>query len=108
MDLDNHQKGHIAEGFKNCNKDDVVIISDLDEIPSAEMVSRYADDTTQVHVFAQYFSNYYANYIAVEGPVEEAFYHTDNFVFWKGSVMLPYDKFRNVKKSRLLRELGED
>jgi beta-1,4-mannosyl-glycoprotein beta-1,4-N-acetylglucosaminyltransferase len=40
--LENYQRNMITEGLKNCNADDVVLISDLDEIPNPNAIKMYA------------------------------------------------------------------
>lgn len=43
MDYDNHQKNQIIRGLKDAKPDDVIIYSDLDEIPRAEKIMQYKD-----------------------------------------------------------------
>ena len=35
-EIENYQRNYILNGLKNCQNDDVIIISDLDEIPNLE------------------------------------------------------------------------
>lgn len=41
---ENHQRNMILEGLKACSPDDVILISDLDEIPNPEIIKNYQKD----------------------------------------------------------------
>ena len=41
--FENHQRNKIANGLTDCKKGDVVLISDVDEIPNPEIVFSYKD-----------------------------------------------------------------
>lgn len=36
--LENYQRNNILQGLKNCQEDDLIIISDLDEIPNPKII----------------------------------------------------------------------
>ncbi len=113
-DYDDHQKEHILLGLKNCKDDDVIIVSDLDEIPRAEKVKEYAY-TEGIKVFRQYFACYFLNNICkkindYEGKAK-AQINENGFGWWQGSVMLSFKELRTItktiEKTRLQRDLSE-
>lgn len=77
------QKNYIAKGWKNCQDDDVILISDLDEIPNPDKVLQYKD-TPGIKCFQNNFFYYYLNYICVQEPV-----------WYKGTRMLKYKDCKN-------------
>ena len=113
-DYDDHQKEQILLGLKNCKDDDVIIISDLDEIPQAEKVKEYAY-TEGIKVFRQYFACYFLNNISKKindyGGKAKAQINENGFGWWQGSVMLSYKdlktKTKTIEKTRLQRDERE-
>ena len=94
-DYDNYQKDQVILGLNNCKSDDVIIISDLDEIPSARLVEKYKN-YPGVKVFEQLFCNYYLNCVAVSSPNRDRI--KNGMAYWRGSVMLNYSDFTSLKK----------
>ena len=60
--LEHHQRNAIARGFVNCKDDDIILISDLDEIPRPELINKYKE-IDGVKLFEQHESHYYLNCI---------------------------------------------
>lgn len=56
------QRDAISEGLKNCNDDDVIIISDSDEIPRAKTILE-CKDRPGIKVLEQSQYNFFLNYI---------------------------------------------
>jgi len=77
---ENHQRNCIERGFRNCSENDVILISDLDEIPKPEKIVEYRDQPG-IHVFEQLMHYYYMNHLCVRRPV------------WRGTRMLHYRDF---------------
>jgi beta-1,4-mannosyl-glycoprotein beta-1,4-N-acetylglucosaminyltransferase len=111
FDLDNHQKEQIKLGLKNAKPDDLVIISDLDEIPSRAGIS-YCIENPGFYVFEQrlfyYFLDYQCSHFHIEGKVPVAHYNLNGIGYWRGSVMIPLRQLESVKKTRMLRSLPQD
>lgn len=113
-DYDNHQKEQILKGLKDCQPDDIIIISDLDEIPRAEKVKEFAH-TEGIKVFRQYFACYFLNNICRKihdfNGKAKAQINENGFGFWQGSVMLSYkdlqSKTKTIEKTRLQRDEKE-
>ncbi len=106
-DYDNHQKNQVVRGLVDCQPDDTIIISDLDEIPSAAKVREYRD-TPGIKVFEQRLSNFFLNCIATQCPDESHLVLHNSEVYWRGSVMLDYSDFESFKQARLMRNQHGD
>lgn len=66
--FENYQRDVIIKTLKDrCNDDDVVIISDLDEIPRADLINKYKD-TEGIKVFEQKLYTFYFNYLNATEP----------------------------------------
>ncbi len=58
--IENHQRNAILNGLKDCKDDDIVLISDCDEIPSPNAVL-YNKDKPGLKIFEQTMYYYYLN-----------------------------------------------
>lgn len=66
--FENYQRDVIIKTLKErCNDDDVIIISDLDEIPRADLIKKYKD-TEGIKVFEQKLYTFYFNYLNATEP----------------------------------------
>ena len=74
---ENHQRNCIMLGLKDAKPDDTIIISDLDEIPHPEAISKY-HNWPGIKSFQMKMCEFFCNYIRVEKP------------FWTQSRMLSY------------------
>ena len=74
---ENYQRNAIAQGLQGAKDDDVVLISDLDEIPRPELISKYVGKRG-VTVFDQNYFAYFLNYRNVRQQ------------WWHGTRMLSY------------------
>ncbi len=107
-DYDNFQKDQVCRGLKNCQANDVIIFSDVDEIPKPEKILAYKDKPG-IKVFQQLLSNFFFNCVAVHGPQEPALVHNNGFVYWKGSVMVDFKDFKTARLTRKKRgKIGEE
>ena len=61
-DMEYYQRNQIACGLVDCAPDDVVLISDLDEIPNPEIIKRFKENGSGTHKLEQVFFYYYLNY----------------------------------------------
>lgn len=80
---ENWQRNAIAEGLKDAKDDDIVLISDLDEIPRPEKIVEFAG-RPGVTVFDQTYYAFYLNYRNVRQQ------------WWHGTRMLSYRDFRHA------------
>lgn len=76
--IENNQRNCIARGWTDCRDDDVIMISDLDEIPNPQKILQYKDKPG-IKCFQNNFYYYYLNYICVDEPV-----------WYKGTRMLKF------------------
>jgi beta-1,4-mannosyl-glycoprotein beta-1,4-N-acetylglucosaminyltransferase len=80
--IEQYQRNCIANALTACHDDDVILISDLDEIPRPEKIREYRD-TQGIKVFEQSMFYYFLNYLNVTDPI------------WpQGTKMLSYHDFR--------------
>lgn len=107
MDYDNHQKNQVIRGSKDAKPDDVIIYSDLDEIPRADKIVQYKDQPG-IKVFQQILCSYFINCISTHGPVNPCELNKDGVHYWRGSVMANFSDFKNTKLFRKLRDIQAD
>lgn len=81
--IENVQRNYIAKGLIDCQDEDVIMISDLDEIPNPQKVLEYKNKPG-IKCFQNTMYYYYLNYICVDDPV------------WKkGTRMINFRDFKN-------------
>lgn len=104
---DNHQKEQILQGLDQAEPTDQVIISDLDEIPFPEKVIQ-ARNIPGVKVVEHFQSYYYLNYVCTRindyGGQAVAQRNRNGFGRWRGSVILPKNLIKSVKRTRDYRD----
>ena len=63
LKMDHWQRKHIAKGLKNCEEDDIIIVSDLDDIPRSEKIKESVKLLAKhgVITMGADFYNYYVN-----------------------------------------------
>ena len=79
--LENYQRDSIMRGLTEAKDNDIVIVSDLDEIPNPKVVKQY--DGTGIWVLEQMMCYYYINNLCYTDPV------------WKNGVRIA--TFKNMK-----------
>jgi len=77
---ENYQRNALLKGLKDCSDNDIILISDLDEIPNLESMPRVLKDGV-VYCFLQdmyfyYVNNYKNNQIVWEGGTKATTYKT--------------------------------
>ena len=70
--IENYQRNEIMRGLVNCKDDDVIIISDLDEIPNPKYIKKYKN-TKKIIGFQLNTFNYYLNNYSVGQHHEQRF-----------------------------------
>ena len=61
-EMETYQRNLIAIGILQCSPDDVIIISDLDEIPNPEIITSYKKTGNGIYSLKQLHFDYYFNY----------------------------------------------
>lgn len=79
---ENHQRNCIERCLRGCEDNDVILVSDLDEIPNPKAILQYCHES-EIMAFEQLWCIYYLNHIYIRQPV------------WIGTKMLPYYLFKN-------------
>lgn len=103
-DYDNHQKEFILKGLVNAAPDDVVIVSDVDELPLRSKVLAYKD-SPKTCVFEQYFNYYFLNSVCTHSNDAPAKLNRNGFGYWRGPVMIRRKNIQSIKKTRMMRDL---
>jgi beta-1,4-mannosyl-glycoprotein beta-1,4-N-acetylglucosaminyltransferase len=78
--LERYQRDMIAKGWKDCKKDDIILVSDVDEIPNPETILAYKDKPG-VFVFRQSMYYYFINCLNVSNG--------SNYK-WDGTIMCKF------------------
>ncbi len=93
-DYEWHQRNSITKGLIDCKDNDIILISDIDEIPNPVQINKYKK-YSGVKVFKQKMFYYYLNKIDLINP------------YWTGVRMLNYSDFikndSSPQKTRHLR-----
>jgi len=79
--LERYQREMITRGWKNCSKGDIILVSDVDEIPNPEAIRAYKDKPG-VFVFRQNMYYYFINCLNISNG--------SNYK-WDGTVMCRFD-----------------
>ncbi len=90
-DREDYQRDSLARALKHCQPDDVIIFSDVDEIPRPEKVTEYLTKPG-IKTFYQEMYYYYLNNLAYEHPEPNQMYK--DYIPWHGSVMANYAFFK--------------
>lgn len=98
MDYDHHQKDQVKQALTDCSPDDVIIFSDVDEIPNPELLLKYKD-IPGVRIFQQRIYYYFLNCMEIDKDSQS------KPKWWYGPVMTSFKNFTSVKKLRVLREV---
>ena len=61
-DMEYYQRNKISEGICCCDANDVILVSDVDEIPTPYAIECYKKDKTGLYALIQGFFNYFLNY----------------------------------------------
>jgi beta-1,4-mannosyl-glycoprotein beta-1,4-N-acetylglucosaminyltransferase len=101
-DYENHQRNAISRVLVNAKPDDIIIISDVDEIPNAKKIADNLSFAKPV-VFQQRFFYYFLNFIITKASPESCILQRGNFTFWRGSVMVRHKDFNSAREVRNLR-----
>jgi beta-1,4-mannosyl-glycoprotein beta-1,4-N-acetylglucosaminyltransferase len=100
-DLEKHQKNAIQKGLQDCSPQDIILFSDLDEIPNPKYIAWHIKDS-QIFVFQQRRYYFYLNYMAIENESRNT--ETLNCLWWYGTLMFPYAKLTSFSKMRRMRD----
>jgi beta-1,4-mannosyl-glycoprotein beta-1,4-N-acetylglucosaminyltransferase len=87
--FENHQRNGILRGLKDARPEDVILISDLDEIPNPQVVKLHAQNLKEIKLLIQKMHYYYLNYLNFTAPD-----------WGLGTKMLPY-RFFNASEKQL-------
>lgn len=101
-DYEKHQRNAIGRGLVNAKPDDIIIVSDIDEIPNAKKVAENLTQNEPI-VFQQRFFYYFLNYAVIKAPTESCQICKNGLVFWRGTIMLKKSAYIDAQSTRELR-----
>jgi beta-1,4-mannosyl-glycoprotein beta-1,4-N-acetylglucosaminyltransferase len=105
FERDVFQKNAIIRGLQNCDDDDIIITSDIDEIPDPDVVDQLIDicKDDKVYHFAQDLFYYYLNLKEVSGNLHSYTGEFDevNEKKWLGSKLCKYQFLKQYPISEL-------
>jgi len=93
-EIEGYQRDCIARGLITCNPDDVVLISDIDEIPKVDAIlqaKNLLNQNSNTVTFKQRFFYYYINGLCVSG---------NNEIDWFGTTACLFKNFQGAEKMR--------
>lgn len=99
-DFERNQRDHVSWGLKDCSPDDLIILSDIDEIPRPEKVLEFKNQKG-LRVFEQKMYYYFLNCLVQD--YDEPIPMVDGYKPWRGSIMLNYSDFTNFEDLRTSR-----
>jgi beta-1,4-mannosyl-glycoprotein beta-1,4-N-acetylglucosaminyltransferase len=88
--LEHHQRNSIINGLKDCKPEDVILISDVDEIPDPNKILEFKNKSG-IKIFRQRMYYYYIN---CSNASNAGSYR------WNGTVMINYKDFTGPQRSR--------
>jgi beta-1,4-mannosyl-glycoprotein beta-1,4-N-acetylglucosaminyltransferase len=88
------QRNAIMRGLTKCNSDDLILISDVDEIPSPDAILQCKQKDT-VYLFRQSLYHFYFNM------------QYEKLSVWHGTMMAPFKMIKTPEELRLYREYNE-
>lgn len=106
---DFYQKECIRRGLKDANDTDIIILSDLDEIPNPEILSRLNEfyDSSELYTFNQTHYCYYFN-LKCFSHIDNSSHSTEINSNWKGSRMGSYEKLKSYSFNLLRAQDNND
>jgi beta-1,4-mannosyl-glycoprotein beta-1,4-N-acetylglucosaminyltransferase len=98
--LENYQRNQILQGLTKCNENDIIIISDVDEIPKRELFTKY-----NLLYIEQMLLN---NFLQLNQKLSYYFLNLEDSYKWYGSVITTYQTLKQFSPQffRELRESG--
>lgn len=90
-DRENFQRNALLRGLTQCKDDDIIIFSDVDEIPRPEKIREHLN-TPGIKTFYQELYFYYLNYLVIDHPEPNEFYK--GYKPWHGTVMGTFNYFK--------------
>lgn len=94
---ENFIRNNIVNGLFDANPDDLVMISDLDEIPNPEKISEYVPKYLRGDFDQRYYSYYFNNYWL--GDADESGKVAPNSNIWRGTKITTHHHFVDFYKS---------
>lgn len=99
-DREDYQRNAVMWGLKDCSPEDVIVLSDVDEIPNPEKILEYKN-APGIKTFYQQLYYYYLNNLVVDHNEPNEIYK--GYKPWHGPVMASASYFKSFKSPTKLR-----
>lgn len=90
-DYEYNQRNQILKGLKKCRQDDIILISDVDEIPKADKIFDNKN-TSKIIIFEHILYQFRYNFKLSESNVSYPLVQRNDGIYINGLIMLPYKK----------------
>ena len=90
--FERHQRNMVAEALGDCESDDTILLSDLDEIPNPKQIVQHLDQNG-LRIFKQRMSYYFVNMVNDTQTVFGDY-------AWNGTVMISFEQFDQAQELR--------
>lgn len=100
-DFERNQRDFIKFGLTDCQPDDLILLSDVDEIPKPKAIEA-AKSLPDLKVFQQKMFNYFINCFVYDYN-EPIPYIAEGYMPWHGSIAVHYKDFTNFEDLRTSR-----
>jgi len=95
-----HQRNQILKGLTSCKPNDLILLSDVDEIPCTEKITKHSNSITKITVLRQHMSAYFLNNRVVYTEESNMNKKEAEKGIWHGTLMIPYSKMTTPQKIR--------
>ena len=95
-----HQRNQIMQGLKNCDRNDIILISDVDEIPDGKKIIYHSRNLKTPKVFRQHMSTYFLNNRVIYSEGSRMTMDEAKNGIWHGTVIIPYHQVSSPQKIR--------
>jgi len=102
-DFENHQRNNILQGLGFCKPDDLILISDVDELPNPAFIQNIKPKEKEIVCICLRLYNFYLNYLSIKHPV----WRTNSVKFFRYSIFsMPLNEKYVIYNDTLVRSLN--
>ncbi|MHA3788751.1 glycosyltransferase family 17 protein [Flavobacterium hauense] len=95
--LEFYQRNSILKGLKECNQDDIILISDIDEIPRASLLKEYLErGVDRIYGLKMDMFMYFFNHKLIYDKESRMTKEEAKDGIWFGTAMMPYNLLKQT------------
>ena len=102
-EMEKFQRNQISQGLLQCDNNDIILISDLDEIPNPDMILKYNKYGSGICKLKQVHFDYYLNYQRI-GPTK--YWYSGKIARYKDIIDYTPQQIRSTKDIRIIKNAG--